>query len=66
VEEAEGGTRVHDEVAGDGRENPYPGLADHVDVEGEVVGGQSDWGWASGQTVRLVGFHLVFPSMESS
>jgi len=40
-EEAEGETIVHDGVAGDRMVNPYPGLADRADAEGEVVGGQS-------------------------
>ena len=66
MEEAEGETRVYDEVAGGSRGCPYPGSVDHEDVEGEIAGCQSGSGWASEWTVRLVGSHSVFPSVGSS
>ena len=66
MEEAEGGTRVCDGVAGDWRWNPYPELADRADAEGEVVGGQSGSGSASERIVQLAGSRLGFPSVKST
>ena len=63
MEGAEGETRVYDEVVEDVRWNPYPGLADREDVEGEIAGGRSGSGWASARTARPVGLHPGFPSV---